>query len=61
MNNQDQLIKNNEPNNFIDMDALLLNLKNEDSRQNQIDEELQVDVHYNDHCIFPFNDCKSRS
>jgi len=32
MNNQDQLIKNNEPNNFIDMDALLLNLKNEDSR-----------------------------
>jgi hypothetical protein len=32
MNNQDQLTKNNEPNNFIDMDALLLNLKNEDSR-----------------------------
>jgi len=32
MNNQDKLTNNNEPNNFIDMDALLTNLKNEDSR-----------------------------
>jgi len=36
MNNQDQLTKNNEPNNLIDMDALLLNLKNEDSRQTKL-------------------------
>lgn len=33
MNNQDQLTKNNEPANIIDMDALLLKLKNEDFRQ----------------------------
>lgn len=32
MNNQDKLTNNNEPNNFIDMEALLMNLKNEDSR-----------------------------